>query len=196
MWEKIKDNWIRIIYAIICFLIIGFGYKYQVDIVSTSTSMNLFSYYASIATIVALLISIMEILYTVSIAKSIKVRSMFNLARFKHTTGISYAHECASFYDQCLSDLVTKKYPLLVANFAIAKKLHISLANYFMTKEDKEEFDTKIETLNDLERKIIATRHITPSNPLGNAQIKEIQESLLVVKQEFQTKYTFRNSED
>ena len=196
MREKIKDNWIRIVYAIICILIIALGYTYQVDIVSPPTSMNLFSYYASVATIVALLISIMEILYAVSITKSIKVRSMFNLTRFKHATGISYAHECASFYDQCLSDLATKKYPLLVANFTIAKKLHISLANYFMTKEDKNEFDTKMGTLNDLEKKIIATRHITPSNPLGNAQIKEIQEALLVVKQEFQTKYTFRNSED
>ncbi|MDC9734321.1 MULTISPECIES: hypothetical protein [Proteus] len=196
MFEKIKDNWIRIVYAIICLIIIVFSYTYQVDIVSSSTSMNLFSYYASVATIIALLISIMEILYAASIAKSIKVRSMFNLMRFKHTTGISYAHECNSFYEQCLSDLVTKKYPLLVANFTIAKKLHISLANYFMTKEDKKEFDAKMGILNDLEKKIIATRHITPSNPLGNAQIKEIQEALLVVKQDFQMKYTFRNSED
>lgn len=83
-----------------------------------------------------------------------------------------------------------------MANFTIAKKLHISLANYFMNKEDKNEFDTKMGILNDLEKKIFATRHITPSDPLGNSQIKEIQEALLVVKQEFQTKYTFRNSED
>lgn len=196
MWEKIKDNWIRMAYFIICLLIIFLGCFYQNAIVSTSTNMNLFSYYASVATIVALLISIMEILYAVSITKSIKIRSMFNLTRFKYTTGISYSHECVSFYDQCLSDLATKKYPLLVANFTIAKKLHISLANYFMTKEDKKEFDIKMETLNDLEKKIFATRHITPSNPLGNAQIQEIQDALLVIKQNFQTKYTFRNSED
>lgn len=196
MVEKIKDNWIRGLYILLCGLIVFFCYQYQSDVISISENMNLFSYYASVATVIALLISIMEILYNVSITKSIKTRSMFNLTRFKDATGLSYAHECVSYYDQCLNDLATKKYPLLVANFTIAKKLHISLANHFMSKEDKKEFDEKVGSLNELEMKIIATRHITPSNPLGNAQIKELQEALLTVKQGFETKYTFRTSED
>ncbi|MGC0936661.1 hypothetical protein WKG99_14565 [Pantoea agglomerans] len=196
MSEKIKDNWFRIAYVILCIVIVILGCIYQDNIVGTNASMNLFSYYASVATIIALIISIMEILYTVSIAKTIRIRSMFNLTRFKYTSGISFAHECVSSYDQCLGDLATKKYPLLVANFTIAKKLHISLANYFMTQEDKKEFDKKLLSLNELEKKIMSTRHITPSNPLGQAQIDEIHEALLIVKQEFQSKYTFRNSED
>ncbi|HEJ0283289.1 TPA: hypothetical protein SLP08_003046 [Citrobacter freundii] len=196
MAEKIKDNWIRGLYILLCGFIVFFCYQYQSDVISISENMNLFSYYASVATVIALLISIMEILYNVSITKSIKTRSMFNLTRFKDATGLSYAHECVSYYDQCLNDLATKKYPLLVANFTIAKKLHISLANHFMSKEDKKEFDEKVGSLNELEMKIIATRHITPSNPLGNAQIKELQEALLTVKQGFETKYTFRTSED
>lgn len=196
MPEIIKDNWIRIVYAISCIIIIILGCIYQTDVVGTNKNMNLFSYYASIATIIALIISIMEILYTVSVAKSVRIRSMFNLTRFKYTSGISFAHECASSYDQCLNDLATKKYPLLVANFTIAKKLHISLANYFMTKEDKKEFDEKLLSLNALEKKIMSTRHVTIANPLGQIQINEIHEALLIIKQEFQTKYTFRNSED
>lgn len=196
MLEKAKDNCIRILYIIICAIIVFVCYKYQYDIISISENLNMFSYYASVATVIALLISIMEILYNVSITKSIKTRSLFNLSKFKNATGLSYAHECVSYYDQCLNDLATKKYPLLVANFTIARKLHISLANHFMTEEDKKEFDDKKTALDDLEKKIFSTRHINASNPLGNAQIKEIQDALLEVKQKFETKYTFRKSED
>jgi hypothetical protein len=65
-----------------------------------------------------------------------------------------------------------------------------------MTEEDKKEFDDKKTSLNDLEKKILSTRHANASNPLGNAQIKEIQDALLEVKQRFETKYTFRKSGD
>lgn len=195
MLEKAKDNYIRILYIIVCAIIFFICYKFQVDVISINENMNMFSYYASVATVIALLISIMEILYNVSITKSIKTRSLFNLNKFKNATGLSYAHECVSYYDQCLNDLATKKYPLLVANFTIARKLHISLANHFMTEEDKTEFDAKKTSLNDLEKKILSTRHINASNPLGNAQIIELRDALLEVKQGFETKYTFRTSE-
>jgi hypothetical protein len=132
MLEQAKDNCIRILYIIVCIIIVYVCYKNQSDIISINENMTLFSYYASVATVIALLISIMEILYNVSITKSIKTRSLFNLSKFKDATGLSYAHECVSYYDQCLNDLATKKYPLLVANFTIARKLHISLANHFI----------------------------------------------------------------
>ncbi|UFH69778.1 hypothetical protein [Morganella morganii] len=195
MCDILKDNYIRILYIIACGVIIYICKKYQADIISTNENMNIFSYYASVATLIALFISIMEILYNVSITKSIKTRSLFNLTRFKDATGLSYAHECVSYYDQCLNDLATKKYPLMVANFTIAKKLHISLANHFMTDVDKKEFNDKKTSLDDLEKKILSTRHANASNPLGNAQIKEIQESLLDIRQAFEVKYTFRISE-
>lgn len=196
MWEKAKDNYIRVFYILACIVITWVFFEYKLNIIGTNENMNLFSFYASVATVIALIITVMEILNNVSITKSIKSRSMFNLTKFKDATGISYAHECASYYDQCLNDLATKKYPLLVANFTIAKKLHISLANHFMSDEDKKEFESKKESLYDLEKKIISTRHITPKTPLGNAQITEIQVALLEVKKGFETKYTFKKSED
>ncbi|MBE4975477.1 hypothetical protein IMX17_19045 [Serratia sp. X3] len=195
MWEKIKDNYIRVLYIIASVSIVYVCYIYQSDIISKNENMSMFSYYASVATVVALLISIMEIFYNISITKSIESRSQSYLAKFKDTTGLSFAHECVSYYDQCLNDLATKKYPILVANFTIAKKLHISLANYFMAEEDKKEFDDKKKSLNELENKILSMRHVNASSSLGNAQVKEIRDALLEVRQGFETKYTFRRTE-
>jgi hypothetical protein len=83
MLEQAKDNCIRILYIIVCIIIVYVCYKNQSDIISINENMTLFSYYASVATVIALLISIMEILYNVSITKSIKTRSLFNLSKFK-----------------------------------------------------------------------------------------------------------------
>ncbi|CRL62056.1 hypothetical protein [Proteus vulgaris] len=195
MYNKFKDNKIRIFYIFICLLIIFLCFYFQDKIIDINKNMLIFSYYASVATIIALIISIMEIFYNIKITKSIKEQSLFNLTRFKDSTGLSFAHECASYYDSCLNDLAAKKYPLLVANFTIAKKLHISLANHFMTDNDLQHFQNEKERLNSLEKKIIATRHTNASNPLGNAQIREIQEAILETKHSFESKYTFKKSE-
>ena len=194
--EIMRDNKIRIFYVIVCIIILHLCIKHKSDIIDTNANMILFSYYASVATVIALIVSVMEILHNVNMTKSLKKRSLSHLNKFKNATGLSLSHDCIAYYNQSLDNLANKKFPLLVANFTIAQKLHLNIANNFMSGEDKRVFDSEINKLNDLEKQINATRHVTPKSPLGNAQVKEISEALLDIKQRLEAKYTFKKSED
>ncbi|MTC60102.1 hypothetical protein GKR50_08735 [Providencia rustigianii] len=190
------ENKLRLIYMIASFLLIWISIINIDMIIRSNDNFILFSYYASIATIIALLITIMEIIHNINISKSIKEKSLFSLNKFKGSTGLSLSHECIFYYNQSLDNLSSKNYALLVTNFTIAFKLHLNIANNFMTLIDKKTFDNEIENLNELEKKINSTRNITSKSPLGNLQFQDILESLLYAKQLIESKYTYRKIEE
>lgn len=194
--KKIFDNKLRVLYIIISSLLLWISTINIEIIMNSNYNFTLFSYYASVATIIALLITIMEVIHNITISKSIKDKSLFTLNKFKGTTGLSLSHECIFYYNQSLDNLSSKKYALLVTNFTIALKLHLNIANNFMSIIDKKEFDNELIKLNELERKINATRNITPKCPLGNSQMQDISESLLYAKQLIESKYTYKNTEE
>ncbi|WP_265504151.1 hypothetical protein, partial [Providencia rustigianii] len=131
------ENKLRLIYMIVSFLLIWISIINIDMIIRSNDNFILFSYYASIATIIALLITIMEIIHNINISKSIKEKSLFSLNKFKGSTGLSLSHECIFYYNQSLDNLSSKNYALLVTNFTIAFKLHLNIANNFMTLIDK-----------------------------------------------------------
>ncbi|WP_265498118.1 hypothetical protein, partial [Providencia rustigianii] len=111
------ENKLRLIYMIVSFLLIWISIINIDMIIRSNDNFILFSYYASIATIIALLITIMEIIHNINISKSEKEKSLFSLNKFKGSTGLSLSHECIFYYNQSLDNLSSKNYALLVTNF-------------------------------------------------------------------------------
>lgn len=195
MIQKIKDNLFRGLYALVCLLICIISLHYQNDILASSLGMQLFSYYASVATIIALIVAIMEIFYTIKITRSIQAQTQAKIEAFKNQTVSHLSHVCSSYYESSLDDLVNHQYGQLSLNFKFALKLHRNIANNFVSTEDKNLFEQKKDIIDALDRNIQDARYIPLKEKLSTKKSREIRESIMEIKNMIDSKHTFTNIE-
>ncbi|WP_241618905.1 hypothetical protein [Rosenbergiella epipactidis] len=195
MIDKIKDNVFRIIYALLCLLICVGSWHYQDDILSSSVRMLVFSYYASVATVIALIIAVLEIFYAIKITKSIQQKTQERIDTFKNQTVSHLSHVCSSYYESAIDDLVNHQYSQLSLNFRVALKLHRNIANNFISKEDRDLFEDKKNILDELEKNIHDARCMPLKEKISTRTSKKIRESLMEIKSMIDSKHTFTNVE-
>ncbi|HDT0623619.1 TPA: hypothetical protein QIB48_000021 [Morganella morganii subsp. morganii] len=195
MCEKLKDNKFRVVYTIICFLFIFASYFFQDEISGNQSSMLAFSYYASVATLIALIISVLEIIYAIRIRKSTQEQMREKIEWFKNQTVSHLSHVCSSYYESSLDDLANNKYGQLSLNIRVAIKLHRTIANNFIPEEDKVIFGTKSEVINKLEKNTQDARYVPLQEKLPTRKSREIRESIMEMKNMIDSKHTFTNKE-
>lgn len=195
MRQKIKDNIFRVIYAFACLLICIISWKYQDAILLSDIGMKIFSYYASVATVIALIIAVMEIFYAIKITKSIQQKTQEKIESFKNQTVSHLSHVCSSYYESAIDDLANHQYSQLSLNFRFALKLHRNIANNFISTEDKILFDEKKSVLDVLEKNIHDARSMPVAQKLPTRNSKKIRESIMEIKNMIDSKHTFTNVE-
>ena len=195
MREKLKDNKFRFLYTIACVVLCGVSLIFKKEISESQANMLAFSYYASVATLVALIIAVMEIIYAIKINKSTQEKMRERVEGFKNQTVSHLSHVCSSYYESSLDDLVNKQYGQLSLNFRFALKLHRNIANNFVSLDDKALFDTKSDIIKELEKNIQDARVISPQEKLTNKKTKEIRDSIMEIKNMIDSKHTFTNKE-
>lgn len=195
MREKFKDNKFRVVYAMACVVLFIVSLIYKKEISDSQSSMLTFSYYASVATLVALIIAVMEIIYAIRINKSTQEKMQERVEWFKNQTVSHLSHVCSSYYESSLDDLANKQYGQLSLNFRFALKLHRNIANNFVSKNDKALFEGKSDIINQLEKNIQDARIIPPQEKLSYRKSTEIRDSIMDIKNMIDSKHTFTNKE-
>lgn len=195
MREKLKDNNFRICYTISCIVLFVISVLLQKKISESQPAMLVFSYYASVATLIALIIAVMEIIYVIRISKTTQEKMRERVEWFKGQTVSHLSHVCSSYYESSLDDLANNQYAQLSLNFRVALKLHRNIASNFVSSEDRAIFESKNEIINNLERNIQEARYIPPQEKLPNRKSKEIRESIIDIKSMIDSKHTFTNKE-
>ncbi|MDM2999090.1 MULTISPECIES: hypothetical protein [unclassified Citrobacter] len=195
MRDKLKDNKFRVIYTVVCVLLCVASYFFQKTISENQAIMLAFSYYASVATLIALIIAVMEIIYAIRISKSTQKKMQERIDWFKNQTVLHLSHECSSYYESSLDDLANKQYEQLSLNFRFALKLHRNIANNFVSSDDRAVFKAKADIINQLEKNIQDTRYISPQEKLTNKKSREIRDSIMEIKSMIDSKHTFTNRE-
>ncbi|MFC7777702.1 hypothetical protein ACFQW4_11545 [Pantoea sp. GCM10028869] len=195
MREKLKDNKFRIFYTLLCVILCVISWVFQKEISESQSNMLAFSYYASVATLVALIIAVMEIIYAIRLSKSTQEKMKERVDWFKNQTVSHLSHLCSSYYESSLDDLANNQYGQLSLNFRFALKLHRNIAHNFISPDDKIIFDTKSEIINKLEKDIQYARFIPPQEKMPNKKAREIRESIIEIKNMIDSKHTFTNKE-
>lgn len=195
MREKFKDNKFRVIYAMACVVLCIVSLIYKKEISDSQSNMLAFSYYASVATLVALIVAVMEIIYAIRINKSTQEKMKERVEWFKNQTVSHLSHVCSSYYESSLDDLANKQYVQLSLNFRFALKLHRNIANNFVSKDDKALFEGKSDIINQLEKNIQDARIIPPQEKLSYRKSTEIRDSIMDIKNMIDSKHTFTNKE-
>ena len=110
--ELLKSHWIRFVYCLMSIAIVWTALLQQEIVVASPTSLNNFSYVGTVITIVALIISISEVLHSVRYSRSISAEAKKVLKEAKAVEGASAVSECLATFNEAAGYVDTENYPL------------------------------------------------------------------------------------
>lgn len=188
--EKTKDNKNRIIFGLIMLVLLVISFFAESYI--NNHFKDTFAYYASVVTIIALLISIFEIFNSISISKSLKEISELKLNEFKNEAGSVLAHECINLFENTIDSVTADDYPQCYLHFKMAKKIHSNIYSRYPTNglDDK-----KSKLVMGLEKRITALRNAPVNAGPNNLQKTSLLKDLISVKQEIESLYIYKKNE-
>ncbi|MHC8346747.1 hypothetical protein [Pseudomonas sp. RT6P73] len=110
--ELLKSHWIRFVYCLTSIAIVWAALLQQEIVVASPTYLNNFSYVGTVITIVALIISIAEVLHSVRYSRSISAEAKKVLKEAKAVEGASAVSECLATLNEAAGYVDTENYLL------------------------------------------------------------------------------------
>lgn len=176
MLEFLKDNWIRIVTAIVSAAIFYTAHRFSGTIVTSSKLFDQFSYYGTVTTAVALLFALSEIVHGVSISKGIRSEAKRIASQSNHLRAASFASECLSALDDTNGFISTKNYSLALKCFQHFRRAHLRMCTDAIRIQNDEIIITNIETA------IQGALETSEAAPLGKHQKARIVRDILKLK--------------
>ena len=172
---------IRLIYyTIISIFILIASYYYFPHISSNTSGVIKFSYIGTVATIIALFIAIMEILYSIKTSMTIHQHTLSAIEDVKKVQDASNYSDCLAAIDIVNNNLNDEKYETALNSYQHLRKVIVKI-----TPNINEEYgDTPInlDYFNDIEYELMKANKTTPRSPLSKRQKNSIIKKLLLVK--------------
>lgn len=172
----LKNHWVRAIYLLISAATIAISLHYKDKIVTDSSSFNEFSYAGVVATIIALVIAIFEVIHSISISKSIHEEARKLIKQAQDINGASFASECLSALDEANEHISGERYSSSLKCFQQFRRtyLRISGPEHLVAKIDSE--------LGEIELSLQQATHTSANAPLTKAKRTRIQKDILDIK--------------
>jgi hypothetical protein len=110
--KLLRSHWIRFVYCLISIAIVWAALLQQEIVVGSPTTLNNFSYIGTVITIVALIISISEVLHSVRYSRSINAEANRILKDAKAVEGAPAVSECIATLNEAAGYVDTENYSL------------------------------------------------------------------------------------
>lgn len=182
--EEPSGKWskYRTIYCLVSAGLVVAAYFLRNVILTEKNYFNYFSYIASLLTVIALIITIGEILHSGSIAKSIYEITKIKVDDFKKQSMTELKLECTNYYASIIDYIDDENYTRAYLTFKHAKKIDDHLYSHHARKEC-EGYSSHPEVLFKLERKIFALRNAPKGRGLNPGQRVELTSEIFKVKE-------------
>tara|TARA_R110000764_G_scaffold39822_1_gene88965 strand:+ start:808 stop:1356 length:549 start_codon:yes stop_codon:yes gene_type:complete len=168
-----KDNVFRIIYGIICFIVLYLSYSYYDDVVSSTEVFETFSYVGTVFTTIGLIVAIFEVLHSVYVSKTIQQQTQELLERVKDVENASNISDCISAVDETNRHVMNENYAASLCCFQSLRKLFVKL-NIDSFQDD--------EKLNEVEKIMFKSTRTTAKAPLSKPQKDQLISDILNIK--------------
>lgn len=175
--EMLKTHWIRIAYCFTSALIVLMALYKQDDIVSVTSALNNFSYVGIVITIVALIVSIAEVIHSVRYSKSISFEAEKVLKRAKTIEGAAAVSECLSTLNDAADFIDSQQYQLALKCYQHFRILFSKIPG------TGDEFECIDKMLGDTEMAIRKTIPSSCVDPIEHTLRASIHRSLENIKQ-------------
>jgi hypothetical protein len=174
--SKLKDNKIRIFYIFISLLAAFCAYKYKEEILKSTDSFNEFSYVGGIATLIGLLITVLEIIHGIRVSKGIRDEARAIVTHAQKVDRASLISECLSNLDELNSYLSNEKYKISLKCFQYFRR------NYTRISDTSPISYWMKETLHEVELELQSATHASAAAPLTRAKRVTLQNKIIAIK--------------
>lgn len=172
----ISDQYLRILYVIVAICIVVFANVNEAAVTTNTISFNTLSYWGTIATLIALVITIIEILHSIRITKGIQAQAKNLLMRARAIDSSAYMTDCLSALDESNDHLSSEKYTLSLKCFQYFRKSYARL-------HDKSEFGQSLDNIiNKTELSLQKSTHSSAAAPLTKPAKTSIHNDILSIK--------------
>ncbi|WP_155873840.1 hypothetical protein [Achromobacter xylosoxidans] len=179
-----REHRFRIIYVLVSIGLLALALYWRDEIVTDKTPFNFVSYAGTVATLIALIVTIFEVIHSASISRAIRDEAAEMLDRVRSLDRATLLAECITSIDDITKLVSNEKYSESLALFQSFRKtfVHARVAGLATT-------NTK-EDLSVLEMHFVDATATTPVAPYSIPQRKHLHRRLLKLKSELETANT------
>ncbi len=168
----------RILYTVISVVLIFAGYILHKTILTDSATLNLFSYIGTLATLIALLVTICETIISIKKTESVQQEVKNVLEKINTIEKTSSISDCLTLIDETNKFVMSEDYDRALQSFQFFRK--ICTKTSLELKENSE--NEKPNTINNLEHTLQKATATTTRAGLNKKQKTDILNALLDIK--------------
>jgi hypothetical protein len=174
--EFSKNHWIRLTYLVISMGVLFASLVFKEKIVGNSVHFNEFSYFGVVATLIALVVAIFEVLHSVNVSKSIRDEARKILKLTLDVNGASFVSECLAALDEVNEHVAGERYILSLKCFQYFRRTFLRISG-------PENIVNQIDgALGGIELNLQQATHTTAKAPLAKNTKSKIQRDILAIK--------------
>ncbi len=189
----IKQNWIRVLYFLLSIAGIYIAGKFRLCLINDVVKFNNFAYIGTVATLIALMITIAEVAHSLRISKSIRDEARSILNNIKKIEGAPNISECLSELDSVSSSIAKEQYDLALKSFQTFRKI---CAKISPTITDIDYSSNGLSNIGEIELILQKATHTSLSAPLDKRKKTSLAKEILLLKQKFQQINPARDAKD
>lgn len=186
--EKLKDNWIRLAYVIVSVLIAIAASHYKDDVLTSTNSLNEFSYIGTVATVIGLIIAASEVVHSLRVSITIRNEANKIFSAAKALDGASSISECLSSLDEVSRLISSEDYEFSLRCFQHFRR------TYARVPGSGTEIVAIDEQLNDIELGLHQAVHTRPQAPLEKRKRIALSKGILSIKENLEKINPIRGS--
>lgn len=184
-----KEHYLRVTYCIMIAIVSYIAAINQEEITKNQESLNNISYWGTIATIVGLIIAILEVLHSIRVTKGIQAQAQIILLQSKKLDSASFISESLSALDETNHHVSTEDYSLSLKCFQYFRKCYARI-------HDKREFNSDIgQLIKSTELSLQKATHTSVAAPLNKRAKTTIQKDILDIKTQLEESNLSRSTE-
>ncbi|MCT7357891.1 hypothetical protein [Thalassolituus pacificus] len=174
--EFFRNHWIRIAYLLISLGALLASLKFKDKVIGSDAYLNEFSYFGVVATLVALLVAVFEVLHSVHVSKSIRDEAIKLLKQARDINGASFVSECLAVLDEANEHVSGQRYVLSLKCFQHFRRTYLRISG-------PENLVNEINSaLGNIELGLQQATHTSPQAPLDGRKKSKIQKDILNIK--------------
>lgn len=174
--EILKDNWMRALYIIAIIILCYLGQCYENEIVLSGKTLDKISYWGTIATVAALLVTLIEVFHNIHITKRISHQAQKMLLESRKIDSASLVSESNASLDDTNNYISIENYSVALKCFQQFRK---SYARIYYTNEFGDNTNTLV---NLTELSLQKAVHTSAEAPLSKRTKTSILKDILTIK--------------
>jgi len=171
----------RYAFWVLASLGLGFAAWFSRDVIGTTTTLNSVSYWGTVATLVALLLAITEIAYSIQTTKSLQEQTAAALAAVRRVEDASTLSDCIAAIDITTHAVLSERYDAALGAYQHFRKLCVRTIPGFQIPTTQN--SSALNDLGELELKLASATRVNAGAGLSKPQKHEILRRLLLTKQ-------------